>query len=443
MVPSERASVEVLIEWGSVVNEVTPTAPPPLPVEPRAFGPVRAGERVETIDILRGIAVLGILLVNMQLFFSPMADIFSGTAGWTAPVDRAATALIRFLAQGKFYTMFSFLFGLGMAIQMERAEARGRRFVPFFARRLLWLFLFGAAHAFLVWFGDILALYALIGFPLILFRKRKRRTLLVWTVVLLLIPVLLTALAVGLIQLAMLSPAAPEIEADLAEARQQILVMAETAREVYSTGSYLETLPVRAGEVGMMYRYIFIAAPGVLAMFLIGLNLGRRRFFQRVPENLPAIRRWLVILALVGLPANAVLTVTMTLFDQTTPSPGLLLQQLAFSVGTPALCFAYVLGLVLLLQREAWRRRLAPMAAVGRMALTNYLTHSLVFTTISYGYGLGFYGRVGPAAGLLLTLAMYALQVVLSNWWVRRFRFGPVEWLWRSLSYLRPQPLRG
>jgi uncharacterized protein len=242
-------------------------------------------------------------------------------------------------------------------------------------------------------------------------------------------------------QIALLSPAAPDLEAGVAEARQQGVAMAETALEVYSTGSYLETIPVRAAEVGVIYRYVFMAATGVLAMFLVGLNLGRRRFFHRIPENLPAIRRWLVILALVGLPANALLTVMMAHSDQMMPSPAMLLQQVAFSIGTPALCFAYVLGVLLLLQREAWRRRLAPLAAVGRMALTNYLAHSLVFTTIANGYGLGFYGRVGPAAGLLLTLAMYAIQIVLSNWWVRRFRFGPMEWLWRSLSYLRPQPL--
>ena len=424
------------------MNDITPAAAPPLSPEPRAFVPMRAGERVETIDILRGVAILGILLVNMQLFFSPMSEMFLGTDHWTGPLDRTVTLLLRFLAQGKFYTMFSFLFGLGMAIQMERAEARGRGFVPFFALRLFWLLLFGAAHAFLVWFGDILALYALLGFPLILFRKRKNRTLLIWTIVLCLVPVLLMTLVVGLLQIGLHSPAAPEIEKDFAESRQHAVELTETAREAYSTGSYAEILPVRAREVGFIYTYIFFSAPGVLAMFLIGLNLGRRRFFRHVPEHLPAIRRWLIILALVGLPANAVFAVTTLLVDQAVPSPAMLLQQVGFSIGTPALCFTYVLGVLLLLQREAWRRRLAPLAAVGRMALTNYLTHSLVFTTVANGYGLGFYGRVGPAAGLLLALGLYAVQIGLSNWWLGRFRFGPMEWLWRSLSYLSPQPLR-
>jgi uncharacterized protein len=423
------------------VNQIEADTPRPPAAQAETFAPVLAGERVQTIDILRGIAILGVLVVNMQFFFAPMSEMFSGTDRWPGAVDGAAEALIRFLAQGKFYTMFSFLFGLGMAIQMERAEARGGSFVPFFARRLSWLLLIGAAHAFLLWFGDILATYALVGFPLILFRKRKNLTLLVWTIALAPIPLLLMALFVGAVQLALHSPAAADVEQDLLEMRQRSSAMTETAREVYANGSYSEMLPVRAREVGLIYQYSFMAVPGILAMFLIGLNLGRRRFFHRVPEQLPAIRRWFGILVLIGLPANAVLTATMGSIDQVVPSPALLLQQIAFTFGGPALCFAYVLGILLLLQDERWRQRLTPLAAVGRMALTNYLTHSILFTTIANGYGLGLYGRVGPAAGLVMALALYAVQVVLSNWWLRRFRFGPMEWLWRSLSYLRPQPL--
>jgi len=307
---------------------------------------------------------------------------------------------------------------------------------------MTWLLLLGLAHAFLVWFGDILATYAVLGFPLMLFRERRNRTLLVWTVVLFLVPLLLLGLFVGATQLALHSPEASEMRRELAEIRQGAQAMAATAREVYSGGSYLATLPVRASEVAMVYRYSFMGAPGILAMFLVGLNLGRRRFLREAHRHLPAIRRWLVILACIGLPANAVLAVTLSAVDQGVPSPGLLIQQAAFTVGGPALCFAYVLGVLLLLQREQWRRRLGPLAAVGRMALTSYLTHSLVLTTVANGYGLGLYGRIGPAAGVVLALALFASQVVLSNWWVRRFRFGPVEWLWRSLSYLRLQPMR-
>jgi uncharacterized protein len=120
----------------------------------------------------------------------------------------------------------------------------------------------------------------------------------------------------------------------------------------------------------------------------------------------------------------------------------MLAQQVGHVLGGPSLCLVYVAGLCALYRRERWRKRIAVLAPVGRMALTNYLTHSLVFTTLSYGYGLGWYGRVSFTAGLGLTLVTYVAQIVLSRWWLARFRFGPAEWLWRSLTYFHPQPMR-
>jgi uncharacterized protein len=124
------------------------------------------------------------------------------------------------------------------------------------------------------------------------------------------------------------------------------------------------------------------------------------------------------------------------------PSMAGLLQQLGMIVGGPAQSLFYACAIILLWQKESWRRRLTPLAAVGRMALTNYLMHSVVFTTLANSYGFGLYGRIPPSVGILMTLAMFALQIPLSNWWLSRFRFGPVEWLWRSLTYWRLQPMR-
>jgi uncharacterized protein len=308
---------------------------------------------------------------------------------------------------------------------------------------MLWLLVIGACHAFLIWFGDILATYALIGFWLILFARRKSTTLLVWTIVMLLLPLALLTGIVGILELAKLSPeATAEVEQGFAENREQAQERLEAARVGYAAGGYREILPLRARQVATSYSYFFFGAPGILAMFLLGLNLGRRRFFHDPAPHLPIIRRWIGWLFVVGLAANALMVVLVRSVDQIVPSPAMLLQQVTFLVGGPALCFAYVGGIVLLAQRESWRRLLMPLAAVGRMALTNYLMHSLVFTTLANGYGGGLYGKVSPSVGLLLTLAMFAIQIPLSNAWLRRFRFGPVEWLWRSLTYLRLQPMR-
>jgi uncharacterized protein len=403
---------------------------------------VNSGERVELLDILRGVAVLGILLVNMQLFFFPLYTM-AMESQWTEPLDRTVEGLILFFAQGKFYTMFSFLFGLGMAVQMERADARGRPFAGFFARRLLWLLLFGWCHAFLVWYGDILGQYALVGFLLLLFARRKNTTLTVWTVVLLLLPIIFFAGITALIVVAGFFPeGAVAIDEAMAQSEQQTAQNLDEALRVYPTGGYGEILPLRAKQVGTIYTYVLFAAPNILAMFLIGLNLGRRRLFHDLPPHLPRIRKLLPWLLALGLILSGLFTALRFNIGQTRPSPLLWLQQVGFLLGSPALSFSYVFGIALLAQRENWLRRLQPIAAVGRMALSNYLMHSLVFTLVANGYGLGFYGRVRPPVGLAMTLAMFAVQIVLSNWWLRRFRFGPMEWLWRSLSYRQLQPMR-
>jgi uncharacterized protein len=405
--------------------------------------PIGESQRIELLDVLRGVAIFGILLVNLQMFFSPIYLWFSSAEWWTTPIDKASEHLIFFVARGKFYALFSLLFGMGMAIQLQRAKSRGHRFAPLFARRMGWLLLIGLAHAFLLWFGDILAVYASVGFALILFGNRKNTTLAVWTIVLLLIPLVFGGAGTAIIEVAQMFPeAAFELEQQTAARDARYVELSEQARETYPSGSYREILPVRARQVGKMYTMYPIFAGNILALFLIGLNLGRRRFLQEVEPNLPLIRRSIWWFLGVGVAGNVVGIVLLEQVHPGLPSMQSFVQQVAFTVGAPALTFFYIASVTLLFQKPAWRRRIAPLGAVGRMALSNYLLHSLVFTWVANGYGLGLYGEVPPSTGLLMTLAMYAVQIPLSVWWLRRFRFGPVEWLWRSLTYLRPQPLR-
>jgi uncharacterized protein len=235
---------------------------------------------------------------------------------------------------------------------------------------------------------------------------------------------------------------AEAIDEAMAQSEQQTAQNFDEALRVYPTGGYGEILPLRARQVGTIYTYVLFAAPNILAMFLIGLNLGRRRLFHDLTPHLPRIRRLLPWLLVLGLVLSGLFTALRFNVEQTRPSPLLLLQQVGFLLGSTALSFAYVFGIALLVRRESLLRLFRPLAAVGRMALTNYLMHSLIFTFVANGYGLGFYGRLRPPVGLAMTLAMFVLQIVLSNWWLGRFRFGPMEWLWRSLSYRKLQPMR-
>jgi uncharacterized protein len=408
------------------------------------LAPVREDERVALLDVLRGFALFGILIVNMGFYSSPLYLSFAPIEWWTEPLDVASQALVRFLAQDKFYTLFSILFGVGIAIQSERAESRGVRFGPLFARRMLWLGVIGLIHAFLIWFGDILALYALVGGVAFLFRRRSMRMLLISAGVLLLIPLALSAFVVGIVELAKLDAGLHEaIQTEFAESQREILVALEQARETYSAGSLGEIFGQRARDVAEVYASLPVAAPPVLAMFLVGIAIGRARLLHDPFAFLAFLRPRLALVVLVALLGNAIATAVAQATNPTVPSALRLLGQFAITIGAPALCLAYMYGIAWLVARRSSRSWIMTLAAPGRAALSNYLLQSCVCTAIFNSHGLGLYGRVPPSSGLLLAIAIFAAEIALSGWWLRRFRFGPVEWVWRSLTYRRLQPWRG
>ncbi|MDQ3702102.1 MAG: DUF418 domain-containing protein [Chloroflexota bacterium] len=406
--------------------------------------PISGAERIQELDVLRGFAIFGILLVNMAFFSTPLIyDLMAGTVRFGAPYDRLATWLIRFLAEAKFYTLFSFLFGLGLFVQMSRAEARGVAFVPLYIRRLLVLLLIGLTHAFLVWSGDILVTYALLGFLLLLFRRRSPRALLWWATAMLAMPLLFYALSTLALAAGGASPeAAAQIERSFRETATSNTARAEASVRAFGRGTFAEIMAQRTQDTLQSYAFLPLAAPNVLAMFLLGLYAGRRGVFRDIPGHLPLIRRVLVWGWGIGLAGNLLYATAQETTNRAVPTGLGLLAQAGQTLGAPALCLGYAAGLVLLMQQASWRHRLAPLAAVGRMALSNYLLQSLVCTTIFYSYGLGLFGQVGPAAGILLAIVIYLAQVPLSVWWLRRFQFGPAEWLSRSLTYLRRQPIK-
>jgi uncharacterized protein len=409
---------------------------PDASASPPVIGPVPGQERIDAMDILRGVAILGILIVNMGLFSLP--DGLPAHQLWPNAIDGAAERLIFFFAQEKFKSLFSFLFGLSLAVQMMRAEARGARFVPLYLRRLSILFLIGVAHFLLLWDGDILHDYAMLGFVLLIFRRRSLKTLLVWAAIFLSIPVLFhSATTYYSITRQVNPPLMKWISYENGAEDQQTI---QETQRLYARGSYVEMIKVRAGELprdllpGADDAYIF-------TMFLLGLCAGRRRIFHDISAHRSFIRRVQKWGLIIGIAGNAAFAVGGA-FD---PSPTSVMQnvgRLCLVFAAPAMSFFYASTILLLAQGEAWRRRLAPLAVVGRMALSNYLFQSLVCTLIFYSYGLALFCKIRPSLGLLLTIAIFLIQIPLSVWWLRRFRFGPVEWLWRSLTYWQRQPMR-
>lgn len=388
------------------------------------------GERIQLLDIARGFAVLGILFVNMMFYSTSLQAIQWRIQMWPAWWDKAVQTAIEIFISGKFLAVFSFLFGYGMIVFKGRAEQKGRRFVPLYARRLFLLMVFGLLHGWFIWFGDILFHYALLGFVLLLFHNRKPRTLLVWAVVLLSLLPLLVLL--GGADTAV--PLDPEFEAWI----QQSIVRDDT---VYSSGSYREIQSQRLSDWSASAFNQVVFYPQILGLFLLGAYFARRTLFHDAPTN----RRAVVRLALwTGGPGLliAVLPVVLQAAGNTVPDVSERLSALSAAVGGPLLGLFYVATLALLLDQRRWQATFGPIAAVGRMAFTNYIGQSIMCTFIFYGYGLGMYGRTGPLANALLAIGVFALQLWLSAAWLKRYRMGPLEWVWRAATYGSVSPLR-
>jgi uncharacterized protein len=420
-------------------SRTMPGSPRPA-TSPPVIGPVPGQERIEAIDILRGVAIMGILIVNMGLFSLPEGP--RARELWPNVVDGTVERLILFFAQEKFKTLFSFLFGLGLAVQMMRADARGARFLPLYSRRLCVLFLIGTAHFLLLWDGDILHDYALLGFVLLLFRRRSLKTLLVWASVFLSIPVLFYGLTTYYsINREVPPPLMKWISYETGyESGAEEQESSEDPGRIYSGGTYAEMVAFRARALPRDMSPDTDDAY-VIGIFLLGLYAGRRRLFHDITAHRPFIQRVQKWGVLIGIAGNAAFVAGGS-FDPSPTSVTENLGRMCLIVGAPAMAFAYASTITLLAQRETSRRWLAPLAAVGRMALSNYLLQSLICTLIFYSYGLALFGKVRPSLGLLLTIAIFLIQVPLSEWWLRRFRFGPIEWLWRSLTYWQRQPMR-
>ncbi len=425
-----------MMKHAGIQAEEMSELPSPLPTQPH--------ERNMTLDVIRGLAILGIFTVNMSFFSSPVVYLkAAGIEWWTQPWDRAVSWLIEFFAQGKFYTMFSFLFGLGMVMFMERAERKGHQAVTLYVRRLFVLLIFGVIHAFLIWSGDILMTYAFLGFALILFRKMPQSQLLKSAAVIFLIPVVLYGVLLLGASEPEKTPDSRELEAQENNAfRQEMIRAIDRSVAAYGEGTYLDMVNQRIYDRSISFSYSIFSLPHVFTMFLLGVYAARRKIIAEAKHHLGLIRKVWVYSLVIGLLGGVIYEIGKVDIGFTS---GLLYEfigQTARMVHEPALSLFYVSSLVLLMQREVWQHRLRPLAAVGRLAISNYLFQSVLATTIFYNYGLSMYGKMGPAAGLVLTIVVFILQVIISQYWIRRFHYGPVEWLWRSLTYGKKQPLR-
>jgi len=396
-----------------------------------AAGPVSERERIREIDVLRGVALLGVLLMNFVAFAgSEMATKAQLDALPTAGIDWWALEATRLFVGDKANTTFATLFGLGFYIQMKRGEGKPG-FEARYRRRLFWLLVFGWLNMTFLWVWDILNLYALAGFFLLLTRRWSTRTLVIFG----------TSCALYSDQLqewlakifAIPIPSSEYLSTEAAVLQRQATAI---------SGTYWENVQsfwqVTWGEWlvgGLMFAWIIYA----LGRFALGAAIGRSGILDDVPRFVPLLRR----VATIAIPAGIALGLLIRLvMRDIIVLPGDVENWKLFmkSLRSPAaliLAAGYCSGIVVALQAGWGQRIFGPFGAVGRMALTNYLAQGFLYAFVLFGAGpgLGLAGRIGSTAVVLTCLAFFAFQIVFSHWWLTRYRFGPMECMWRALTY--------
>lgn len=392
-------------------------------------------ERLAVLDVLRGFALMGILIMNMPGFSYSGWHESDGSHYWPSPLDQTAEQVRDALFSGKFNSLFSVLFGLGFTIQFARMQQQDPLTADrLYLRRLLMLFVIGVLHACVFWSGDVLHVYALLGIVLLFgLRKVSDRTL-----VMVMVGCLVYPLVSSLLRVAFVS------KEFVATRVAQGKGFAITNDAAFGAGSFWATAWEHMRLMGHDYLD-FYSLWGTFGWYvsmtltmLLGVLAGRRHWAQRIPELMPQIKRltWIMLVAGLALSSTAI----MIWEANRTPGPSLIktFAGLCYNLSRPMLMVFYVLLIVQLFQRPVWKVWFKPFELAGRMPLTNYLMQTAICTTLFYGWGFGLWAQVGPAAGLALSVFIFfAVQVPWSYWWLRTHERGPMEALWARMTYGR------
>jgi len=475
-----------------------------------SLSPITKANRIDAMDILRGFALIGILMMNIEWFNRAISSLASFDTSLTG-LDHAAGWLVRCFVEGKFYKLFALLFGMGFAVMLIRARERDRPFGAWFTRRMLVLYAIGLFHMFFLWGGDILHDYAFAGLVflgwIVLLRKERfkkydnPRSFLKIGLIWLTVPFIFTAIAgIGFgvyfdnnkltnhwqeeQQMAVMvseqeaiienqaseEPAVKEQaeneeasevqeaegnkELTEAEERQQTIddiiasnkEMAEVnAEEVaaFTQGSYWQATKYRIEFSGLMLLFSPVFTLVMLfPIFLLGYWLISSGIIRNHQDHKAIFKP----MAYIGMSLGLLLTIGgLIVMQHPSAVDAKILQgvgNILFAAGQFVMSAGYLGLIIRLLSSDKWHKRLSYLAPMGRMALTNYIMHSVILTTLFYGYAGGFYGQISRAPQMLIVIVIILFQILFSRWWLKQYQFGPLEWLWRCLTYKQYQPMK-
>lgn len=380
--------------------------------------PTGVNERIISIDVMRGFALLGIFVVNMLFFHTPYIYINPYT-WYQNPSDYETFKMIDIFVQGSVYPLFSMLFGYGLAMQYMKSEANGSPFSKFAVRRLSVLLIIGCIHAFLIWAGDILITYALAGFVLILIIRLKPIWLLLISIFLFLIP---NGLLNGLVYLgSLIEPDAMVIYTGIQEIEASIVA--------YGQGSWGDIFSQRLAD------WLYMSGNGLIIISMLFtivpfLLLGAAAAKWKLIERARELKLFWIITVLVTLIAGTVIKWLPYLTEA-----NLFTMSVQDTFGGPLQAIAYAGVIAMVCSIPVGAKILSPISKAGRMSMTIYLMQSIIATTIFYSYGFGLYGKIDISTGTWMAVGIFALQIVFAEFWFMKFKQGPVELLWRKLTY--------
>jgi uncharacterized protein len=403
-------------------------------------------QRHISLDAMRGFAVMGILAMNIIGFAMPeWAYISPAAYGTDTLADKIAWAFSFVFIDGKMRGLFSLLFGASMMLIIDRAEAKGESAARVHYRRMAWLALFGLAHYFFIWFGDILFLYAIIGMIAFRFRNWPPARLIKVALIIFMVWLVLWGLQFGGLQLFQYFATRADASADMAGQFRALMDSADLAFNVapdlaLHRGSYAAITIDRLDEWSTPLMLVVQSMGETLPLMMIGMAMQKSHFLTG-DWAAADYRRWAMRMVPVGLLLTLALAVWMVMvdFDRITA-----LAVFYFWGGIPRmlLTIGYAALLLLLIGHYCNHPMLARVAAAGRAAFSNYLGTSIVMTTIFYGYGFGLFGHVGRAGLWVFVLGAWAVMLLWSKPWLMTFHYGPLEYLWRSLARGKMQAMR-
>ena len=393
--------------------------------------PIEPHKRIEIIDILRGFALLGILFMNMSYFsgyaYMPFEDLKQIS---NFQLDEKLHAFLEIVVTAKFYTIFSILFAVGFYIQFNKNKADAAKFLKTYRRRLFILLVIGFIHG-LFWSGDILLTYSICGFILILFRNVKPKNLIRWSFFFIFLQVLIDfALLPFTEALLAINPASANT---LPLARLSYPDMTnEDLINTFREGSTLDIFKLNIHNT--IWKYLsYIPSGGYfkfLGIFLLGYYLASVKFFTQKPKSNVLIIGTLII--------GLAITISAKLLGGSSygvPTLQDILYKVLLIVGQLFMSMSYIMVLIKIAQSSSGIKVLKYLIPVGRMALSNYILQTVFMIFIFYSFGFSLFGKIGLMATMGIAISIIILQVILSNLWLKHFRFGPLEWAWRSLTY--------